>query len=191
MFLNWPYADRLSGKYEGYAIDLMNEIADIVGFEYRLYFSPDGAYGVVRDNKVNGMIGEVYSGDLADSDIKYGTYKMGSTYNLFSESNDPTIRRMYTHMTRHPEDLVNNAKEGVDKVNGSRFAFLVESSFAEFLTGMYCDLTFIVDTNNYFPRQYAIALPKDSSYLNKFDHAIRRLKKSGQLDRIKGRYTLI
>jgi hypothetical protein len=126
--------------------------------------------------------------DLADSDIKYGTYKMGSTYTLFWQSNDPTIRRMYTHMTRHPDDMVNNAKDGVDKVNGTRFAFLVESSFAEFLSGMYCDLTFIVDRNNYFPRQYAIALPKDSSYLNKFDHAIRRLKKSGQLDRIKGRY---
>ena len=58
---NWPYADRLSGKFEGFCVDLMNEIADIVGFEYRLYFSPDGKYGGVVDNRLNGMIGEVYN----------------------------------------------------------------------------------------------------------------------------------
>jgi len=35
----------------------MNEIAKIVGFDYSLYFSPDGRYGSGKDN---GMIGEVY-----------------------------------------------------------------------------------------------------------------------------------
>ena len=58
---NWPYVDRLSGKFEGFVVDLMNEIADMVGFEYRLYFSPDGKYGGVVNNRVNGMIGEVYN----------------------------------------------------------------------------------------------------------------------------------
>jgi hypothetical protein len=50
----------LSGNYEGFAVDIMNEIANIAGFEYRLYFSPDGKYGAVQHNIVNGMIGEVY-----------------------------------------------------------------------------------------------------------------------------------
>ena len=40
-------------------VDIMNEIADTLGFEYRLYFSPDGKYGAVEDNRINGMIGEV------------------------------------------------------------------------------------------------------------------------------------
>ncbi len=58
---NWPYADRLSGNFEGFVVDLMNEIANIAGFEYRLYFSPDGKYGSIQDGRVNGMIGEVFN----------------------------------------------------------------------------------------------------------------------------------
>ena len=127
--------------------------------------------------------------DLADqSDIKYGTYRMSATANSFAQSTDPVIRKMHLEMSRNPDVFVSNAKEGVDRVNTTRYAFLVESTFAEYLSKMYCELTYIEDRNNYFPRQYAIAMPKDSIYTPKFNTAIKKLKTSGQLDRIKARY---
>lgn len=125
--------------------------------------------------------------DLADqNDIAYGTYRMGSTYNHFSESRDPTIRKMYLYMARNPDVLVNNAKEGVDKVNNSRYGFIIESSFAEFLSAMYCNLTYI--ESNQFPRQYAIALPKDSQFKEPINNAIRKIKSNGVLNRLKAKY---
>ncbi|XP_054160127.1 probable glutamate receptor [Oppia nitens] len=231
---NWPYADRLSGKYEGYVVDLMNEIADIIGFEYRLYFSPDGKYGVIQDNRINGMIGEVYNNradfaiaditvtdprkrfvdftepfmendiailvnkknvgnirsfkDLSDSDLAYGTYRSGSTHHLFSQSTDPVLHKVYSQMEKHPDWMASNAKEGVDKVNSTKYAFIVEGSFAEFLTGLYCDLTYIQDKKQYSPRQYAIAMQKDSPYTARFNSAIKKLKQNGRLAQIKARY---
>lgn len=39
----------------------MNLISKKIGFEYRLYFSPDGKYGTeYNGNNINGMIGEVF-----------------------------------------------------------------------------------------------------------------------------------
>lgn len=127
--------------------------------------------------------------DLADqTDVKYGTYRMSSTANLFAQSSDPVIRRMNAEMTRNPDVFVGNAKEGVDRVNTTRYAFLVESTLAEFLSKIYCDLQYIEDQVNYFPRQYAIAMPKDSIYTQKFNSALKKLKQNGQLDKIKARY---
>jgi ABC-type amino acid transport substrate-binding protein len=232
---NWPYADRLENNYKGFAVDLMNEIAIIVGFQYELYFSPDGKYGFIKDGKVNGMIGEVFNNradfaiaditvtdarkkyvdftepfietgisalihksnignmksfkDLADQhEILYGSYRMGSTYNSFSESRDPTIRKMYLYMARNPDVLVDNSKEGVNRVNNSRYAFIIETSLAEFLSGKYCNLTYIEDKLSHFPRQYAIALPKDSPLKKSFNNAIKELKASGTLDRLEAKY---
>lgn len=34
-------------KYEGFCIDLLREIAAMVGFEYRIELVPDGKYGVI------------------------------------------------------------------------------------------------------------------------------------------------
>lgn len=33
-------------RYEGFCIDLLREIANMVGFEYRIKLVPDGKYGV-------------------------------------------------------------------------------------------------------------------------------------------------
>ena len=47
-------------SYEGYCIDLLNELARILKFTYEIYPSPDGLYGVEMENGTwNGMIGEL------------------------------------------------------------------------------------------------------------------------------------
>lgn len=49
-----------SSSYEGYCIDLLNELARNLKFTYEIYVSPDGMYGAKTDNGTwNGMIGEI------------------------------------------------------------------------------------------------------------------------------------
>lgn len=51
-----------SFTYEGYCIDLLNELARILKFAYEIYPSPDGLYGTKTKNGTwNGMIGELVS----------------------------------------------------------------------------------------------------------------------------------
>ena len=46
--------------YEGYSIDLLNELARRLKFIYDIYLTPDGKYGAIRKNGTwNGMIGEL------------------------------------------------------------------------------------------------------------------------------------
>lgn len=48
--------------YQGYCIDLLNELARNLHFTFDIYPSPDGMYGAETDNGTwNGMIGELIS----------------------------------------------------------------------------------------------------------------------------------
>lgn len=51
---------NLSGndRYEGFCIDLLREIASMVGFEYRIELVPDGKYGVIdlETGEWNGIV---------------------------------------------------------------------------------------------------------------------------------------
>jgi len=51
---------NLSGnsRYEGFCIDLLKEIATMVGFEYRIELVPDGKYGVIdlETGEWNGIV---------------------------------------------------------------------------------------------------------------------------------------
>lgn len=127
--------------------------------------------------------------DLADQDrVSYGTFRYGSIYYYFSDSFDPIIRKMYLMMAKHPQHMVTSTREGVDNVNSTQYAFIVESTMAEYLTSINCNLTFIDDQMKHFPRQYAIAVPKGSPYKEAFNKAIRKLKANGRLEQIKKKY---
>lgn len=45
-------------RFEGFCIDLLKEIADMVGFEYRIQLVPDGKYGVYdpESGEWNGIV---------------------------------------------------------------------------------------------------------------------------------------
>lgn len=45
-------------RYEGFCIDLLKEIAAMVGFEYRIELVPDGKYGVydLETGEWNGIV---------------------------------------------------------------------------------------------------------------------------------------
>jgi hypothetical protein len=48
------------GRYEGYSVDIINEISQILGFNYTIKLVEDGAYGSYNKHtgKWNGMIGK-------------------------------------------------------------------------------------------------------------------------------------
>ncbi|RDD41063.1 Glutamate receptor 2 [Trichoplax sp. H2] len=59
-------------SYQGFCIDLINAISEIVGFKYELYVSPDGQYGSQLNNsKWTGMVGQLqdHLGDAALGDF--------------------------------------------------------------------------------------------------------------------------
>lgn len=47
-------------KYQGFCVDLLEEIAQIVGFQYEIIIVADGRYGAPDNNKVwTGMVQEI------------------------------------------------------------------------------------------------------------------------------------
>ena len=51
-----------SFSYEGYCIDLLNELARNLKFTFEVYAVPDGLYGAETENGTwNGMVGELIS----------------------------------------------------------------------------------------------------------------------------------
>lgn len=48
--------------YEGFTIDLLEELSKLLSFKYELYPSPNNAYGSEINGRWNGMIDEVRAG---------------------------------------------------------------------------------------------------------------------------------
>lgn len=49
-----------TGKFQGYCIDLIDEISKMINFEYEIYVAPDNSFGFMDDNgQWNGMIKEL------------------------------------------------------------------------------------------------------------------------------------
>nr|XP_046908641.1 glutamate receptor ionotropic, kainate 5-like [Dermatophagoides farinae] len=263
---NWPYADQFGQQYTGFAVDLLDLIAERLGFEYCLHQPNDGKYGSVNpDGTVTGMIGEVYTneadfatGDLevtesrrkyvdftepfienqlsaiirrdlnsellsqsnqqnrtkymslqdlvqANNEIKttdpqqqqsngpiiFGVVRNSAIFDYLSRSQNPTARQIYESIMNNQDksSLVNTANEGVDHVyRNPRYAFLVESTFAEDVIGQNCNLTMIMDRQSMYPRNFAIALVRGSPYLERFNQAIRELKARGQVELLRQKY---
>ena len=52
--------DSLPDKYEGYCIDLLKELKNLMSFEYELYEVSDGQYGRMNEmSEWNGMVKEL------------------------------------------------------------------------------------------------------------------------------------
>ena len=68
-----PNARELEGnaRFEGYCIDLVDEIAEVLGFRYELYPAPNNAYGKVVNGEWDGMIRELLDrrADMAIADL--------------------------------------------------------------------------------------------------------------------------
>jgi hypothetical protein len=125
--------------------------------------------------------------DLSEqSEIVYGVKKVGANLPLFHES--PVISKMYQYMDSHPSSFVSGEKEGIKRVKTSKYAFITESTFNEYIIDRDCDLTVIDDKQKNFKFEYAIALRKGLPQKNVINNVLRHLKKSGKLDELKDKY---
>jgi len=72
---------NLSGnsRYEGFCIDLLKEIATMVGFEYRIELVPDGKYGVIdlETGEWNGIVRQLM--DKVGFRNVFCSYKFGGS----------------------------------------------------------------------------------------------------------------
>lgn len=65
-------APKGNAQYEGYAIDLIDELSNLLGFKYEIRLCTDGKYGSEEpDGSWNGMVGELLTGvaDIAIVDF--------------------------------------------------------------------------------------------------------------------------
>jgi ionotropic glutamate receptor len=51
---------KIKKKYVGYCIDLLEELKNLMNFDYELYVAPDGQYGRMNEqSEWNGMVKEL------------------------------------------------------------------------------------------------------------------------------------
>jgi len=148
-----------------------------------------GIAALIHKSNVGNM--QTFSDLLDQTEVKYGPIDPSHTKAYFEQSREPKIRKMYYFMTQNPQVFVGSKREGIEKVNSTQYAFIMDSVSLEFMANVYCDFQVINDTMqefNDFTRYYAIALRRGSKYLNDFNKAIKQLELNGELDQLKNKY---
>ena len=75
-------------RFEGFAVDLIQEVATMLKFDYEIYLVHDGNFGSKRsDGSWNGMIGELLQGVSQMHIIKIKIYTFCISLIMFNECN--------------------------------------------------------------------------------------------------------
>lgn len=83
--------------------------------------------------------------------------------------------------------LTTSNEAGIDRVRRDKYAFILPHLIGEYIALQPpCDLTTV--DSFLMNRGYALALPKGSSYLQPFNRALRTLRLSGVLDRLRDKW---
>lgn len=113
--------------------------------------------------------------------VNYGAKNGGSTFTFFKvgtliysfsgqllilsgalqDAKYPTYQKMYEFMKDNPEFMTNSNQEGVDRVENSNYAFLMESTTIEYITERRCTLTQVGALLD--EKGYGIAMRKSTS----------------------------
>ncbi|KAF2987857.1 hypothetical protein EK904_001168 [Melospiza melodia maxima] len=73
--LKWNHQE-LEGndRYEGFCVDMLKELAEILRFNYKIHLVGDGVYGVPEANGTwTGMVGELIARDPGSLEMPTGT----------------------------------------------------------------------------------------------------------------------
>lgn len=113
----------------------------------------------LTNSKMESSINSI--GDLAgQAEVQFGTIEGGSTYSLFSESNETTYRLAFNRMQgSEPSVYAKDNVEGVERVlkNNGSYMFLMETTTLEYNTERNCKLKMVGDV--FGEKHYAIAVP--------------------------------
>ncbi|XP_023035438.1 glutamate receptor ionotropic, kainate 2 isoform X3 [Drosophila willistoni] len=118
--------------------------------------------------------------------VKYGAKNGGSTFTFFRESTYPTYQKMYEFMKENPQYMTNTNQEGVDAVENTNYAFLMESTTIEYITERRCTLTQVGSLLD--EKGYGIAMRKNSPYRDTLSLAILELQEQGLLTKMKTKW---
>ncbi|XP_072943273.1 glutamate receptor ionotropic, kainate 2 [Epargyreus clarus] len=114
----------------------------------------------------------------AQNSIQYGTLNGGSTMTFFRDSNIDIYQKMWQYMsTATPPALVSSYEEGVKRVLGGNYAFLMESTMLDHRVQRDCNLTQIGGLLD--SKGYGIATWKGSPWRDKISLAILELQEKG------------
>ena len=71
---------RGNDKFEGFAVDLIEEVAQMLGFDFEIYLVNDGKFGSkLPSGEWNGMIGELLAGVSTPGEISNNAWYRFST----------------------------------------------------------------------------------------------------------------
>uniref|UniRef100_UPI00398EF48D glutamate receptor ionotropic, kainate 3 n=1 Tax=Pristiophorus japonicus TaxID=55135 RepID=UPI00398EF48D len=126
--------------------------------------------------------------DLAkQTKIEYGAVKDGATMMFFKKSKISTFEKMWAFMSsRQQTVLVKSNEEGIQRVLGADYAFLMESTKIEYVIQRNCNLTQI--GGHMDSKGYGIGTPLGSPYKEKITIAVLQLQEDGKLHMIKEKW---
>ncbi|XP_041061876.1 probable glutamate receptor [Carcharodon carcharias] len=126
--------------------------------------------------------------DLAKQrEIEYGTVYGGSTFAFFKHSKIPAYAKIYETMnSRSDSVLVRTMAEGVQRVLGSNYALIGESSTIDLAVAEHCNLMRVSDFAAV--RGYGIATRLGDPLRDNLTLAIMELEESGSLQQLKAKY---
>ncbi|XP_015124611.1 glutamate receptor ionotropic, kainate 2-like [Diachasma alloeum] len=127
----------------------------------------------------------------AQTKIKYGAIKGGSTAGFFKGSNTSIYQRMWAAMSEaKPSVFPKNNDQGVERVAKGKqtYAFLMESTGIEYAIERNCELMKVGDLLD--SKGYGIALPPNSQYRTLFSQGILKLQERGILRQLKEKWWL-
>jgi len=119
--------------------------------------------------------------------VKFGAVRGGSTENFFKNSPNPVYRKAWEQMTSEGIMTESNA-EGIERVleNPGEYAYLIESSGADWAMSQYCDLKTIGGDINL--RNYGIAMKLGSKLRKDINIGLLKLMEDGSISQIKNKW---
>ncbi|XP_047500229.1 glutamate receptor ionotropic, kainate 2-like [Penaeus chinensis] len=126
--------------------------------------------------------------DLASqTEISYGSLAGGTTTTFFRDSKIETYQKMWRFMeNKKPSVFVQSYDEGVRRVLGGNYAFLMESSMLDYYVQRNCNLTQIGGLLD--SKSYGIATPMGSPWRDKISLAILELQEKGVIQMLYNRW---
>jgi len=120
--------------------------------------------------------------------VRYGVLHGGSTYQFFKDSKVSIFHNMWTYMSEHPSLLTRSYHEGVERVKkgDGAYAFIMESTVADYLVDRDCELTHFGEILN--RKGYGIGLPLNSPYRKPMSNAILKLQEDGSLENLRKKW---
>lgn len=118
---------------------------------------------------------------INQSAIRYGTLDKGIIPRAFKRTNDTILKQIWRNMNHfRPSAMTSTNEEGIRRVRQENYAFVIQDTIADYIAMQDpCDLTTV--DKFLFTKSYALALPKNSRWLDVINKGMRMLKRGDTL----------